>query len=84
MQKHHNRVKDSDEFKSLLQELILVPLAVYYSYKNKTKKYASNTLLNDKLFLRKVGRLLSEAKEDVITGGNVHQHLQQWIERKDS
>jgi len=84
MQKHYNRVKDSEDFKTLLQELSLVPLAVYYSFKNQTKKYASNTLLNDKLFLRKVSRLLAEAKEDFITGSNVHQHLQMWVERKDS
>ena len=84
MQKHFNRVKDSDEFQSLIQELTLAPLAVYYSFKTSTKKYACNTLLNDKLFLRKVGRLLAEAKENFITGSNVHQHLQQWVERKDS
>lgn len=84
MQKHYNRVKDSDEFQSLLQELTLVPLAVYYSYKIKTKKYANNTLLNDKLFLRKVSRLLAEANENVVTGANIHSHLQLWVERKDS
>jgi len=61
-----------------------VPLAVYYSYKEKTKKYAPNTLLNDKLFLRRISRLLSEAQEEYITGANLHERLQLWIEKKDS
>ena len=63
MQKHYAKVKDSNEFKKLLDELSLVPLAVYYSYKKKTSKYAQNTLLNDKLFLRRISKLLTEAHQ---------------------
>jgi hypothetical protein len=36
MQKHYAKVKDSEEFVKLIDELTLVPLAVYYSHKEKT------------------------------------------------
>lgn len=57
---------------------------MYYSYKEKTLKYAQNTLLNDKLFLRRISKLLTEANESHITGANLHELLQLWIEKKDS